>query len=372
VARLSHRDLDTLLALVGDIYQRRNLAAFRRDVLLILPSLVPSEITSYNEVDVTAGHDTGLIKPDGIFTSRHWQIFNTYLRQHPLIDHYSKTHDARALKISDFLSARQFHSLPLYNEFYRLLGIEHQLAVTLPARRSRVIGVALNRTRPDFTDRDRLCLNLLRPHLIQAYRNAEAVTELERKLAAVTGGMEALGCGLVLLNARNDVELMTGQAQRQLSAIFGTRALRKRHLPNMLKQWLREQERLSPLAGVPAPRKPLLLRCGEMRLRLRLVSSSSQKLLILENKEEAVCPADFEAIGLTRREAEVLIWICQGKGNPEIAVILGLSVRTIEKHVERILEKLGVETRTAAAVLARQFATGIHSPLKAGVLPARP
>ena len=54
---------------------------------------------------------------------------------------------------------------------------------------------------------------------------------------------------------------------------------------------------------------------------------------------------------LTRRETEVAVWIAQGKTNPEIATILGSSPRTVEKHVEKVLEKLGVENRTAAAVM---------------------
>ena len=57
-------------------------------------------------------------------------------------------------------------------------------------------------------------------------------------------------------------------------------------------------------------------------------------------------------LNLTPREAEVLYWVSEGKTNPEIALILGSSRRTVEKHVEHILEKLGVETRTAAANLA--------------------
>lgn len=51
---------------------------------------------------------------------------------------------------------------------------------------------------------------------------------------------------------------------------------------------------------------------------------------------------------LTSREREVIHWVGEGKRDREIAVILGLSSRTVEKHVGHILEKLGVETRTAA------------------------
>ena len=55
---------------------------------------------------------------------------------------------------------------------------------------------------------------------------------------------------------------------------------------------------------------------------------------------------------LTSRETEVLTWIAQGKTNSEIGMILRACTGTICKHVERILSKLGVENRTAAAVIA--------------------
>ncbi len=58
----------------------------------------------------------------------------------------------------------------------------------------------------------------------------------------------------------------------------------------------------------------------------------------------------LKASGLTPREIEVALWLAQCKTNPEIAIILATPVRTIEKHVEHILHKLGVENRVAAAI----------------------
>lgn len=58
--------------------------------------------------------------------------------------------------------------------------------------------------------------------------------------------------------------------------------------------------------------------------------------------------------GLTRRQSEVLHWIAQGKRDKEIALILGISHRTVTDHVHAILTKLGVETRTAAAAMVRE------------------
>ena len=56
--------------------------------------------------------------------------------------------------------------------------------------------------------------------------------------------------------------------------------------------------------------------------------------------------------GLTRRETEVLRWVTEGKTNADIGMILGVRPRTVAKHLERVFDKLGVETRTAAAAQA--------------------
>lgn len=63
----------------------------------------------------------------------------------------------------------------------------------------------------------------------------------------------------------------------------------------------------------------------------------------------------LEGLGLSVREAEVLLWIAQGKTNEEIGIVLGASRNTIKKHVLRVLEKLGVESRNAAAIRALEL-----------------
>ena len=70
----------------------------------------------------------------------------------------------------------------------------------------------------------------------------------------------------------------------------------------------------------------------------------------------ADAPFDRAAAPLTSREREVLDWVAAGKTNRDVAAILGASPRTVEKHLERIYEKLGVETRTAAVMRAIKLA----------------
>lgn len=60
----------------------------------------------------------------------------------------------------------------------------------------------------------------------------------------------------------------------------------------------------------------------------------------------------LRALGLTEREAEVLLWVAQGKSNAEIATILGAAENTVKKHLQNLFEKLGIESRNTATVRA--------------------
>jgi DNA-binding NarL/FixJ family response regulator len=75
-------------------------------------------------------------------------------------------------------------------------------------------------------------------------------------------------------------------------------------------------------------------------------------LLELQREGAATSSSRLSHAALTPRETEVLSWLAKGKTNRDIADILGMSPRTVNKHLEHIFEKLGVETRAAAAALA--------------------
>jgi len=63
-------------------------------------------------------------------------------------------------------------------------------------------------------------------------------------------------------------------------------------------------------------------------------------------------PKPLESLGLTPREAEVLLWVAQGKSNGDIAILLGMAEKTVKKHMGSIFDKLGLEGRNAATVRA--------------------
>jgi DNA-binding NarL/FixJ family response regulator len=82
--------------------------------------------------------------------------------------------------------------------------------------------------------------------------------------------------------------------------------------------------------------------------RMTRAKSSS----VREFKPDFSSPKPLESLGLTPREAEVLLWVAQGKSNADIATILDTTVHTVKKHLQNIFEKLGLETRNGATVRA--------------------
>lgn len=120
-----------------------------------------------------------------------------------------------------------------------------------------------------------------------------------------------------------------------------------------LRAWLHEVD--SGRASTDAAHFCLKHDTGRLNVHYAGIIEGGERLLLLEEqREEAVALRFTQRFGLTRRQAEVLNWLSAGKTNRDIAEILGMSPRTVNKHLERIFVKLGVETRSAAAAIAVQ------------------
>jgi DNA-binding CsgD family transcriptional regulator len=331
------------------VHARETLANFPRRSPEILSQLVPGELSAYNEVDlregsvrVVAGHPL-----DMRVGSEMQAAFQPHVHEHPVI-HRVRKGDPRPLKISDFLTARQFRRLGLYNEVFRPRGLEDQIAVSLPRMPNRVVGIVINRSRPTFSERDRSLLTLLRPHLVEAYRTAAVVAELEREVAFLRRALEEACRAAVLCSAEGRIEQITPRARDRLARSFGARTAT--FLPEDLRTWVSRWCREVDVSLYPSI---VLQREGApLGVRLARYDDEGRFLVLFEEPHAVPQAASLAPLGLTAREAEVLSWIARGKTNGEIGTILSIRPRTVEKHVERILMKLGVETRTAAAAIA--------------------
>jgi DNA-binding CsgD family transcriptional regulator len=344
---LRQRDLQSLLEFLRQTYAVRSLHSFRMHLLSGLSELVPSEITAYNEVNLHTQHNEVVYdRPEAMSLPDGERIFDRYIPEHPLIGYSKRRRGHGPVKISDFLSASEYHRLGLYNEFFRLIGVEDQMVMSFPSTRPVVIGIALNRSRRNFTGRDRMLLDLAYPHLLQAYRNAEAWSRTLGHLTLIQDALEESPAAVVMLSDRCRIQTVSPKAKRLLSKYLGAR--QRDALPDLLQRWIAHQQKvLRDSADVPASREPLMVHSNGACLSVRLFREESRCLLLLE---ESLPPTQrIDAYGLTRREGEVLVWLSRGKTNRDISTILGTSPRTVQKHVEHIFQKLGVETRTAAA-----------------------
>jgi len=206
-------------------------------------------------------------------------------------------------------------------------------------------------------------MDLLGPHLVEAYRNAEAFTEVRAKLEHEEEA-ESGGRGVMIVR-RGGVPFVSGRARQLLERYVGWPSRRSRALPDVLALWIARQQALMARDDeVPPPPEALVIVREENQLRVRLLADTGQSILLLDERVRDIEPVGLARLGLTRRETEVLAWVARGKTNDDTARILGTRPATVAKHLERIFQKLGVETRTAAA--ARAFeAGGVVPPLGA-------
>lgn len=121
-------------------------------------------------------------------------------------------------------------------------------------------------------------------------------------------------------------------------------------VPPRLLGWLRGVAQGGETRPLSTPRGARQLVCT---LQGRTVDDD-WLVVLREVSDAATVEATMSAFRLTMRESEVLYWVVKGKTNRDIGDILGSSPATVKKHLERVYEKLGVETRTAAASLAIQ------------------
>jgi len=186
-------------------------------------------------------------------------------------------------------------------------------------------------------------------YVVKPLRAQEVLARLAthvRNARAVRLAREALdvgGHGVLVVDARGRLAWRSPQAQRWLGESFADAA------PDAVARWLAaagEDASAGLCRHVAADGRTLVARrLGDIGM------GEAMWLLSLQAAGEAP-PSRLATAALTPRETEVLSWVAKGKTNRDVGDILGMSPRTVNKHLEHVFEKLGVETRAAAASLA--------------------
>jgi DNA-binding response OmpR family regulator/DNA-binding CsgD family transcriptional regulator len=172
-----------------------------------------------------------------------------------------------------------------------------------------------------------------------------------RLTQSARAALDVSGRYLLAVNSTGKIMWATPQAQKLLSEMLSSDSDDDVVLPDPIPQWLDQARK-----GKPGSKAAIMAALpGDEQLRLQYMGKlgANEFLLRLARDSGTETPAEFSSeLGLTTREGEVLSWLSKGKTNRDIAQILGLSPRTVDKHLEQIYSKLGVENRTAAAAIA--------------------
>ncbi len=370
---LTFNDTQSLLQGIQKLYTLRNFDTFGVDALTILNQLVFSDIPNFHVTHVRTHQTSITFLPDFPgFTPEVERVIHQYFGEHPIVHHMPQTLNG-VYKVSDFISHKKLQCLEgFYQQFLRPFGIEDQIVFFLPnanlgswgeflQTNTALVGFALHRPQRSFTERDRLILNLLRPHLFQAYRNVQQYQQLQQDLSQLQQSLNYLG--LVILDGEGQIQYVATQAAVWLERYF-EKPTSSLQLPDHLWAWVKHQ--VANFTDKPDLQKaccPLRIEQAGKRLIIRLVVEllGERYLLLLEEQALSLLNS-LDLLGLSQRETEVLFWIMQGKENKAIATQLGIGKSTVRKHLESIYRKLGVQSRTEAIAQALKK-LGVLDPL---------
>jgi DNA-binding CsgD family transcriptional regulator len=347
---LTASDYRAGLKAVEQLAAARSSAEFAQRGVRLLAGLVSSELTTLSVCDLVSGRRSVIGVPAGAIGPAERAAFDRHFNEHPLVRHHTVDGGRDAHRISDALPFGRFRHTALYSDYYRRVGIDHVIAVPLHVDERTLVSFVLNRSRRDFTDRERELLGLLAEGLGQLYRHTLAL-DRARALASIIDELLATGsAGAIHVGPRGNVREFSPRAAEQALRLWGLHLRRGAALPAQLKDWLARPLRCASIASTFPPR---LRRSYAGRLTVRTypaIDGRGGLLLLLEETATEGQSPPTARWPLSAREREVMRWLAAGKTDRDIGAILGISPRTVHKHLQRIYAKLGVETRTAAVM----------------------
>lgn len=199
-------------------------------------------------------------------------------------------------------------------------------------------------------------------YVTKPVRPAEVLARLKvhvqnaTKMHQATSALDAFGqATIAILPTDKRLVWQTPLAKQYLEQYFAEWATKEAYsavqtLPPMIYLWL---ESCIQQFSSGQSMQTLNVNQGNARLSLTVANTSEEQWVVVlrEYSDEAQIESLGKLFQLTKRESEVLYWTVKGKTNKDVGEILGTSPRTINKHLEHVFQKLGVETRTAAASL---------------------
>lgn len=324
-----------------------------------MPRLLDTEIGGYNEADPRRGRYVTRMNEPRSFTDGQMQVWAEHSLENPLVTQVLENpNDLGIHRITDYVDQHAFRKSPLCAELYAPLRGEYQMAMPFPVMDGAAVAMTFNRD-VDYTERERDILRLAQPCLIAAYKNAQRLTDLRTGQQDLLAWLESTRAPIAVVTLRGRILGAAPGVLELINRFASDTGHRSGRLPEGILRWWRRAIAVPEpgIAGVG----PLSLRHNDQVLHLTAIRASSGRNGLLAVQVSTVMNDQTgRPLNLTGREIEVFRAVGRGMNNKAIAAALGLSVRTVEKHVENLLNKLGVKSRTAACAMA---ATLFHSQL---------
>jgi len=319
----------------------------------VVRELVPCDLVIFEEFHPARRRYFGLIDPPEAHPVKPTSVFEQQLPQYPAIAHWQPSGDAGICKVSSLISRGDWHRLGIHQEFYRLCGVEDQMGFWLAFPKPGFVMSGLNRARRSFNERDRAILKLLRPHLVQAYHNAESASETGAERALMSEAMDSTGNGAVLVGDKNEIMSATPVALALFTKYFPNWRFHA-HMPDLVARWLGSQwEALN--GDEPASLDAFIIDGPNGRLHARAIFDPSLRRSVLVLREQLGRAAD-DAMGsqLPPRLRNLLQHIFLGESAKTIAEKLQLSRHTVHQYTKMLYSRMGVGSR--GELMARRIA----------------
>lgn len=296
---------------------------------------------------------TFVSSPPNRANARQLKAATRYAHQSPFPAYFAATGDRSWLMVTDFMPLEEYQKTDFYREVHGPMGANYQLSAVVDYVDNTVFALTVDRTYRPFSERDRAVLNLIHPHLRLSYHNACAFDRAQQSIREFQAVVESGPGGFAYVQPDGTVRWATSRAVAAWQRFCPEEATRDKGVPTSVQHWLRRVIAASPPEQPAASESVYERTLREEKLEMRLLPSQFGGWVLAVEIATAQPKPRFRALSeLSPRENEVLSWMTEGKRNSEIATILGISPRTIDRHVSAIFEKLHVENRAAAIITA--------------------
>ncbi|WP_166442932.1 helix-turn-helix transcriptional regulator [Phragmitibacter flavus] len=337
MASLSYKQISALNHAVLQLHEPLDLHTFPSKIFELLRPLIAFELAGlgvYNTI--TKRMDSVLSEPcDHIFVNSAAYVPKFF--DEPCFLNGSYLHAQCPVGLQDLIPPKRFESSVICQTFCDPLGLHHDLSINYFGPQSTTAGLLHVARKTRYKSDERALLNLFAPHLRQRYQQLllDRPSHPIYSDSIIGGSNPWLICndhGKIIHHCHQTPSLF-----HQLKLPFSSQ------LPTAWHHWFTTQLRpvtsqqpRSPLPiASPAAGRSILLHC------LPNPSSHQHRLLFQIKDASSTRPR------LSDREREIAEWVAMGKTNTDIALITGISLHTVKRHLEHIFSKLGIESRNA-------------------------